>query len=244
MRGGKKGALPPEDSQGMALLEELLAMLLPEADARRAFGQLKSRLGRLRNILPAPEAELARLPGMTAQSARFLRLSLELARAYMEDAAEGARDIPDFACFVELLRPAFLGSRTERVAALLLDSGGRYLYGGPVFEGSIGGVTLNFRRLAGLCDSYDASGIVIAHNHPTGDVLPSTEDIAATGQALRALMGIGVDLRDHIIFTERDEFSFAESGLLADMLAMALEEQRQRVKDTNEIAAAFWQERQ
>lgn len=244
MRVGWKPPRPVEEGRGMAVLEELLAMLLPEEDLQKALKQLRLRLGCLENMMLAPEAELAQLPGMTARSARFLRLTWELARAYMEDTAAGVRDVMDFSCYAERMRPVFLGVRTERVAVLLLDSGGRYLYCEPVFEGSISGVALNFRRLVGLCDSYDASGLVVAHNHPTGDVFPSTEDIVATGQILRALLGVGIDLKDHIIFTERDMFSFLDSSLLPTMRTQALEEQWQRMEGIKLIATDFLQEHQ
>lgn len=59
-----------------------------------------------------------------------------------------------------------------------------------------------------------ASGIVVAHNHPTGSLEPSSTDIDITGQLKAAGAIVGIALLDHIIFNRREYFSFLESGRL------------------------------
>ncbi len=59
-----------------------------------------------------------------------------------------------------------------------------------------------------------ASGVVLAHNHPSGIALPSPEDYTATDQAFSALQTINVPLLDHIIVADGDFVSMRDSGLL------------------------------
>jgi DNA repair protein RadC len=59
-----------------------------------------------------------------------------------------------------------------------------------------------------------ASGIVVAHNHPSGPLEPSASDIEITKQLKGAGVTVGIDLLDHIIFNRTAYFSFLEEGRL------------------------------
>lgn len=59
-----------------------------------------------------------------------------------------------------------------------------------------------------------ASGIIVAHNHPSGSLEPSQSDIEATRQLKAASVVIGIALLDHIIFNRTNYFSFLETGRL------------------------------
>ena len=60
----------------------------------------------------------------------------------------------------------------------------------------------------------NAASIILAHNHPSGNCEPSTEDLQITKQLVEASKIIGIPVQDHIIFTETTYCSFAERGLL------------------------------
>ncbi|MEG0457402.1 MAG: JAB domain-containing protein, partial [Oscillospiraceae bacterium] len=60
----------------------------------------------------------------------------------------------------------------------------------------------------------NATGIIIAHNHPNGYALPSQQDIATTEKIKNALELISVQLIDHIVVSDDDYVSFAQSGMI------------------------------
>ena len=60
----------------------------------------------------------------------------------------------------------------------------------------------------------EASGIIVAHNHPTGICEPSTDDKISTEQLKKAAKLMDINLIDHLIITEDGYFSFKESGLI------------------------------
>jgi len=62
--------------------------------------------------------------------------------------------------------------------------------------------------------SERASAVVIAHNHPVGDLHPSTEDIEVTARLKEAGKVLGINLLDHIIFNHKDYYSFLENDQL------------------------------
>ena len=172
-----------------------------------------SGLGALRGCFLAPEEELAALLG-EKRAPRYLRLTTELARAYLEDSSRDLKHVYDTDSAVELFRPKLLGRTTEAVCLMLLDGQARLLYNDILSEGSISAVPVYIRRLLQLCIRYDAQHVLLAHNHPSGNAAASQNDIVATRQVEMALESIDATLNDHIIFAGDDYHSFAKSGWL------------------------------
>lgn len=161
----------------------------------------------------APEEELTALLG-ERRAPRYLRLTTELARAYLEDSSRDLKHVYDTDSAVELFRPKLLGRTTEAVCLMLLDGQARLLYNDILSEGSISAVPVYIRRLLQLCIRYDAQHVLLAHNHPSGNAAASQNDIVATRQVEMALESIDATLNDHIIFAGDDYHSFAKSGWL------------------------------
>lgn len=209
----KKPPLSLLETRHRALLDRVLGCLLPREAAGQAAAALLDVFGSLSSVMGAPQGELAKIPGMTPEAAALLAAASELARESLEEQAAGLLRIFDTASAVDALRPKFLGRKTEAVCLMLLDGRGRILYNNIVCEGSVSAVPVYVRRLVGLCIDYDASTALIAHNHPSGNALPSRNDMVATRQVEIALEGIDATLMDHIIFAGEDHFSFAASQI-------------------------------
>lgn len=116
----------------------------------------------------------------------------------------------------DLLRPLFLEEMEMREAfrVLMLDRGNRAKC---IYTASIGGLhgtvvdpKLVFAAALGCL----ASSVVVAHNHPSGQLRPSEEDIALTRKLVAAGRVLDITVFDHIILTTEGHFSFADSGML------------------------------
>lgn len=212
----KKKKPSPDEVRRRQLLRAALEYLMPPEQAEKAAQSMWRTWGSLGNIASAPEGELA--------------------RARLEEQTDDVKRVADKQTAVELFLPMYLGRRTEAVGVLLLDSGKRAIYKGIVCEGAVSAVPLYVRRLVRLCIDYDADSFLLAHNHISGSVQPSKQDILTTKQLELALGCIQVRLRDHIILTERDQFSFFESGLLRTMSEDSLVERRMELAGTIELA--------
>lgn len=240
-KGDSGKAENPAEAARLRLLREVLEYLLPEDQAEQAMREMCGTFGGFGNILAAPEKELVKLPGMTSQAARFLRLAADLARACLEEDAGKLKRVMDFYSAVDVLRPKFLGRKTEAVGVLLLDSGRKLLYSGIINEGAISAVPLYVRRLVRMCIDYDAESVVLAHNHTSGSVTPSPEDMVMTKQVEMALSGIDISLRDHIILSDGDEFSFLNSGILSQLAEEVLEGRRLQLEVVRKKAREYAQ---
>lgn len=202
-----------EETHYRTLLQEALSFVLPERQAERFTAMLLERFGSFAGVFLAPEEELTALLG-EKRAPRYLRLTTELARAYLEDSSRDLKHVYDTDSAVELFRPKLLGRTTEAVCLMLLDGQARLLYNDILSEGSISAVPVYIRRLLQLCIRYDAQHVLLAHNHPSGNAAASQNDIVATRQVEMALESIDATLNDHIIFAGDDYHSFAKSGWL------------------------------
>jgi DNA repair protein RadC len=108
-----------------------------------------------------------------------------------------------------LLAPMFDGAEEEKLGLLHLDADGRTI---AVEEQPSGEMPL--RAIIRSALDRDAAGLVIAHNHPSGDPTPSPEDIETTRDLAMIAARLGIRLHDHLIFAGGECASFRALGLL------------------------------
>jgi len=113
-----------------------------------------------------------------------------------------------------LLAPLFADPGGERLALLYLDGGRRVIavdaHAGSGRDEIILPMTAIFRAAL----NHAAAGLIVAHNHPSGDPAPSRADIAATRRLARTAASLGITLHDHLIFAAGECRSFRALGLL------------------------------
>ena len=97
------------------------------------------------------------------------------------------------------LRDAFDGAETERVVVAALDRKQKPLGRETVYVGTVAGATIRIAELFRMAIRLNASAIVIAHNHPSGDPTPSADDLRTTRDAIAAGTLLGIEVLDHIV---------------------------------------------
>lgn len=204
---------------GSLTAQELVAIVLGTGyagrDAVAVAGDLLGRTdGSLRRLGARPWAELARVPGVGRAKAARLAAALELGR---RAAVEGdpvpvrvrgpddvhrlcgsrLRDLP-----VEEFRVLALGSQSQVLAELLIT------------RGLLNSALVHPREVFRAAIAEAAAGIIVVHNHPSGDPTPSAEDREVTRQLVEAGRVLDVPVFDHVIVGGDRYVSFAEAGLL------------------------------
>jgi DNA repair protein RadC len=104
--------------------------------------------------------------------------------------------------------------RVETAAFVYLGAGGRFLGFRHVRGEFSTMLDLPFRAIVADLLAFDATGLVMAHNHPGGDPTPSRADREATRLLARTLDPLGVRLIDHLVLAEGGTASFRELGFL------------------------------
>lgn len=112
-----------------------------------------------------------------------------------------------------LLAPLFAEPRGERLAIALLDAG-REVLALDEMPGRGSDVALPIRAIIVRALELGARGLILAHNHPSGDPSPSRADIAATRRLADVAAALGIRLHDHLIFGGAHCRSFRQLGLL------------------------------
>lgn len=106
------------------------------------------------------------------------------------------------------------GSSHERGHVIFLDEGRSYLGDTAIGMGSFSALSLRMREVFGEALRLGARGMILAHNHPSGDCRPSGSDIAATRRLAEIARALDIELIDHLIFTTEAVYSMRAGGLL------------------------------
>lgn len=104
--------------------------------------------------------------------------------------------------------------RQEHFVVLTFDASMHFIDKHLVFLGTANASICHPREVFAVAIADAASGIVISHNHPSGDPNPSREDIRTTQQLVAAGIIIGIPIKDHLIVAKKGYFSFSQNGLL------------------------------
>ncbi len=113
----------------------------------------------------------------------------------------------------EFLEPIFVHRETELLVAAMCDDNLRLIRLASI-PGDEVQVTIPLPKLMRMAVTNRCTGIVIAHNHPSGELRPSKRDLAFTKRLRLAAESVGITLIDHLIFNGSPVFSFRRQGLL------------------------------
>ncbi len=195
---------------------ELLAIILRSGVKGDTAIDVANRLlkqfdGQLREILSADLKELESIKGVGFTKAIQIKASFELAKRIFETDIEHQQVVfPQDV--VNIMLPKLKFEKQEKLYILLL-TGKNYLLSKKLV--AIGGIDYNTfkpKEVLHIAVKYNASSIILVHNHPSGDPSPSKQDIEITKKIIDAGKIIGISVRDHIIIGDGKYTSLREAG--------------------------------
>jgi DNA repair protein RadC len=101
-----------------------------------------------------------------------------------------------------VLTPLFEGAESERLIVLALNTKNRVIGAETVYVGNVAGAPVRVGELFRLGVRLNASSIIVAHNHPSGDPTPSSDDLSITGELVKAGKLLDIGVLDHIVVAE------------------------------------------
>lgn len=226
-RSGRLSDLPEEDRPREKLLlkgaaslsdEELVAVILGTGRAGRGVLEVARELlseGGLHALFRREPADLlAHSPGVGAAKAVRLAAVMEIAARIARDDLAGRDLISEPEAAAAFLLRLLSGETREQMGALLLDAKNRLLRNAVVFSGTAAHTAVAPSPLFRQAILAGATGVVLWHNHPSGDPEPSPDDVAATARFAAAGREIGIEVRDHLVLGRGRWVSFLRRGLL------------------------------
>ena len=198
---------------------ELLALLLRTGLRGVSVLQLAQQLldgfGGIAGLLHARADDLKRIKGLGGPAKRAELIAvLELARRALAEQLKERPALDDPRALRDYLQLHLAQCQHEVFAVLFLDSKCRLLALEELFHGTLAQTSVYPREVVLRALHHQAAAVVLAHNHPSGDVQPSRADEALTKTLKAALALIDVQVHDHFIIAPGAALSMAEKGLL------------------------------
>ena len=134
-----------------------------------------------------------------------------LFRQYSSSKTEKSKVIKNSNDSGNFLLYKYIGINNEVVTLTCLNNRGVIKGFTQIAQGDFRNASFSLRKIVEVALKYDAAAVILAHNHPSGVALPSKNDIDATIDVFNALKNIGVVLIDHIILSNGDYISLADS---------------------------------
>jgi DNA repair protein RadC len=197
--------------------EELIALVLGSGHGRVSVlalaREVLSRAGGLGGLGELDARELTRLPGLGSSLACRLVAALALGRRALDPPLAARPQIATPRRVFQHLSRRTRGLKKEVFYALYLDGKNRCLREEVVSQGTLEASLVHPREVFRTAIRTAASGVIVAHNHPSGDPTPSPEDLDVSHRLLRCGRLLGIRLVDHVILGSRSYVSLREAGM-------------------------------
>lgn len=184
------------------LLELILFYSIPRADTNEIAHALLEEFGSIGKIAEASIDELKCVDGIGDNSAILLRNIFLLTKLYLDEEKTVSKKIDTVQKALEIARSKTMGASRELAFCIMLDSALRLIDVKMVAMGNYNEVEPVIRRVMECCVLSGASSVIFFHNHPSGDVEPSLEDIEFTNLLERELKLVDIDLIEHLIVAD------------------------------------------
>lgn len=196
-------------------VRELLALVIGSGTRGGSAFDVAARLlaagtGSVRRLALADLGELERVPGVGAATAARVVAALELGRRAGAEPPDPADRIRGPADVFKRMGPRLRDLPQEEFHALLLNTRHRVVREVAVTRGLLDASLIHPREVFRAAVAEGAAGIILVHNHPSGDPTPSPDDRAVTRQLVDAGKALGIPVLDHVIVGDGRFVSMAE----------------------------------
>jgi DNA repair protein RadC len=196
------------------LLELLLCQAQPRRDMKPLAKALIKRFGSFSRALAASPDALAEIDGMGEAAITVLKTVQAAALLMQRQDLSQNPVLSSWKSVLDYCHSAMAHETIEQFRLLFLDGKNALIADEVQSHGTVNHTPVYVREVAKRALSLDASAVIMAHNHPTGDPSPSRDDIEMTKQVKIALEKIGIQLHDHIIIGRKGHVSLRSLGYL------------------------------
>ncbi|MBE5811735.1 MAG: DNA repair protein RadC [Clostridiales bacterium] len=190
---------------------EVLELLLFYARARGDVNPLAHRLldtfGSLRGVLEAPVDQLCTVEGVGEETATLISMMVPMFARYELCLCEEKRTLSRYKDMLDFCSALLKGLRKERFYVICLSAQMRVLGYRMVAEGSLSEVPAYPRLVVETALNQNAYAVVLCHNHPGGEAMPSRGDVEVTRNLEGILARLGIALLEHIIVADEQTYS-------------------------------------
>lgn len=196
------------------VIELLLTLATPRKDCKDAAKAALQRFKTLHGVLEASPGELCEIDGIGPKNLFGIKLVHAAANRYLEKRLINKNVINNSKELFEYLNHDLGHKNVECFKVIFLDAKNKVIRTETLFHGSLTSSSVYPREVARAALDYHAAALIFAHNHPSGDPAPSSEDISVTRQLIFACRVMGVTVHEHLVIGDNKYFSFADNGYI------------------------------
>jgi DNA repair protein RadC len=199
---------------------ELIALIWGSGSRGRSAVDLASdalaRHDGLAGLATATDLELAAQPGVGEARAAQLVAAFELGRRLLADWPVGRWTVRSPHDVADRLVLQMGRLEREELRVVLLDTKNHVLRVATVYQGNVSSSLVRVGELFRDAVRLNASGLILVHNHPSGDPTPSPDDLHLTAEALAAGRLLDIDVLDHLVIGHDSYASLRDRGVAFD----------------------------
>lgn len=199
-------------------LEKLLFAVIPQGNTNETAHLLLKQCGSIHGVLTADVEELVKVPGVGNRAAQFLHDLYPLLgcveRCMFREREKGYACLPDTKAMGNYVKTLFYGKLTETFYLVSINKKLQAYRFDKISEGSAEETPVYIQEVVRQAVRNKAHSVLIAHNHPSGNLNPSRADIDTTRQLYLAMDAVGITLLDHIIAGGGEFISMKEMGII------------------------------
>ncbi|MFO7620986.1 MAG: DNA repair protein RadC [Bacteroidales bacterium] len=198
---------------------ELLAILISSGTREKSAVDLGRELLMLANnnlnaLGKLSVSDLTRLRGIGTARAVTIAAALELGRRRKLSEIPDTTQIKCSKDVADIFHPILSDIAHEEFWILFLNRSNKVINRMKLSQGGVSGTVTDVRMVMKKAIEYLASGIIVCHNHPSGNLSPSESDTRITQKIKEAGNLMDIQLLDHLIISDKEYYSFADNGLL------------------------------
>ena len=201
-------------SKGASFLKdyELVAILLGSGIKDKDVIELSREIVKLfeKDFNSLSLEKLMQIHGLGSVKASAIISAIELSKRYLikqNKKIKSSKDVYD-----ELKE--YRNKKQEYFIAIYLDGANHICFRSVITIGILNQSLVHPREVFAPAIEHRCASIIVAHNHPSGELEPSSADIAITDRLKQSGRLLGIELIDHLIFTQEGYYSFEEQGML------------------------------
>lgn len=202
------------------ILELLLSFGTPRSDCKLPARELLKKYGSFAKVLDAPLISLQEVKGVGPKNSFALNFVRSVASHYLKEKVKGKRYLHSSGEVAEYLTHSMRGLKKEVLTVIYLDSSHAIIDSEIVAEGTINVNAVYPREIITRALQYHAAALVVAHNHPSGSLKPSPQDIKLTQTLYLLCSSMQLQLLDHLIIGD-GVYSFADHGMMESVREVA-----------------------
>jgi len=196
------------------VIELLLTLGTPRRDCKQEAKQAIKKFGGLRGVLEAPIEELQKIKGIGPSNYFGLKLFQTISQRLAKESIPKKIILESSNAVFEYLQKFIGYKEKEYFVALYLNSRNNLVYEEVISIGTIDVSIVHPREVFNPAIRHLATQVIVAHNHPSGDLIASPEDISLTRRLQEAAKIFGIEFLDHIIVTKYNYLSLKAENLI------------------------------